>query len=407
MIIPFVSNTESKVVTEHRGARKSNSFEQDAIEVASNLRTAVAAVISALPERVSGGTDLDRQLSLGSTASWHLHSFATALNPLAAIEFLPGRRTIMRMVQAAHSKGLPEEIPERLRAAYDQFEAFMQEHSGDRPTLASLVSGVTGNSGTAHLARRRTAFRVESDLWGLQARTHLRCTVFHPGEQPGVNDAVLISGDVEVRSLRRGTQLRIAHRASVNNLDTGFQRLSPTIHVLEDFCSKPVPEMTASIDSKSGQRTTKVIVPGVGKSNSIDFFIWEYLPDTNQGVRHTVWSIAPLVRLPVELLVCDLLVPHGWVDPMSARAAVCGNLTDVEKACPNNEDDRMPMQEEAVYLGTDLNALQTPDVPRYPEMIRHVLQKQGWDKAEFDIFRCQVKYPVLHTLISLQVGIST
>lgn len=381
-------------------------FEERAVEVSAKLRSAVAAVISALPEQVSGGTDLDRQLKLGSTVSWRLYSFANEANPLTALEYLPGRATIGRLAQAVQKKGLPGELAERLREAFDKFEAFTAEYAGDRATLASLVSGVR-NDGPGQIARRRSTFRLNADHWGIRAKTHLSCLIVQPGIEPRSQEEwVLVRGDVQAESLRRGAVFSVTHRAGAEDTP-GHTVPSDSLEVLTQFCSRPLPEITSVVDPYTGYRETRILAAGIGKSSSLNFFTRERILLSNKEsdpVPDMAWDQAAMVRVPVSLQIGDLLVPRGRADPASVAVAVYGNLANVEKAFQFQAQDRLPISEEAVYLGAELSALQTPDVPNYPEMIEHVLNEQGWGKEEFDIFRCRVQYPVLHTIIKLSVS---
>jgi hypothetical protein len=408
MISQVSKRTQTKTL-EEPAATPHRSFEEEAVAIATRLRAEVAAVIVALPEKVSGGTDLDRQLKLGSTNSWRLHSFATAANPMAALEYLPGRATILRLAQAARRKGISPELHERLLEAYDRFESFLQEHAGDRSTLTSMVSAATGDGGAGQIARRRSAFRNNADLWGLQAHTRIYCAIINEGAGPGEQDAVILRGDVDARSLRRGAALQITHRASVaesNKSDASFRERqvpSSDIGVLTEFCSRPTPALTSTIDRTGKKRITKIQSPGIGKSSSLNFFMWEHAPNANEGLPQTNWGLSSLMRLPVSVFIGDLLIRRRWADPKSIAVETYGNLTNMDEGLERRPEDRLPIQEVASHLGSDLDALLTPDVPRYPEMVRHVLREMEWDSAEFDIFRCRVQYPILHTVIDVRV----
>jgi hypothetical protein len=61
------------------------------------------------------------------------------------------------------------------------------------------------------------------------------------------------------------------------------------------------------------------------------------------------------------------------------------------------------MSETAVHLGTDLGALEVPEIPRYPEVVRHMLGEMGWSNTAFDIFRICVPYPTMHTWVHMRV----
>jgi hypothetical protein len=60
------------------------------------------------------------------------------------------------------------------------------------------------------------------------------------------------------------------------------------------------------------------------------------------------------------------------------------------------------LTEQATHLGAGIGAMETPDVPRYPEMIHSVLTEAGWIGTTFDIYHVRVRYPIMHTLIHIQ-----
>ena len=43
----------------------------------------------------------------------------------------------------------------------------------------------------------------------------------------------------------------------------------------------------------------------------------------------------------------------------------------------------------------------TPDVPRYPELVRYALDRAGFDAEKFDVYRCRVEYPVMPSTVAL------
>jgi hypothetical protein len=62
----------------------------------------------------------------------------------------------------------------------------------------------------------------------------------------------------------------------------------------------------------------------------------------------------------------------------------------------------MPVKESAVYSGNDLRAFETADIPRYPDMLRSVLDQHEWSNTTYDIFRCRVKFPIMHSLVHMR-----
>lgn len=63
---------------------------------------------------------------------------------------------------------------------------------------------------------------------------------------------------------------------------------------------------------------------------------------------------------------------------------------------------QLPIRERVVSLGSGADAVQTPEVPQYPEMFRYVCRILGWDPDEFDVYRLRLAFPVLSSDVKLQ-----
>jgi len=81
--------------------------------------------------------------------------------------------------------------------------------------------------------------------------------------------------------------------------------------------------------------------------------------------------------VPCELLILDMLVPHGWGRPDSVRALTHGTVGLYEGVGQRLPEFEMPVREEALYLGTDIAALETPELPRYGDLVRGRLKLHG------------------------------
>jgi len=382
------------------------------VKVAGQLRAQLAGVIAALPQPVSGGTDLHRQLGVGSTLCWHLHTFATAEDPVAALSKVPGRPSMERFIRSARKRGVPEAALERFDLAFEQFERFSAEHARDRSTLTALLRGVSNvqDSSGSDLVRRRSAFRDNGHLWGVQARTVLRCVIWNQGQAPGTHDGALLSGHVDVSALRPGVPLSLKTRTATTptsapipgNLDPG-RKATAGLQLLEEFSSRPTPELHVEQDP-SGASLTTIRLEGVGNHAAVDCFTSEFVRDAGRGEPQINMGMMSLITVPAETFLADLLVWRGWSDPSKLTVTTHGNPAHVESLRAWMDQNVLPVRETATYLGTDLDSMQNPDVPRYPEMVASVLRQMGWQNDEFDIYRCRVRYPILHSMLHLRVG---
>ena len=67
--------------------------------------------------------------------------------------------------------------------------------------------------------------------------------------------------------------------------------------------------------------------------------------------------------------------------------------------------DRLPVRERLEYLGMGPTVAATPENRQHVEMIQCVLDKTGWDGAEFDVFRMQMRYPPIPSNLCIRHGL--
>jgi hypothetical protein len=338
-----------------------------------------------------------------------VYSFVAAANPVAAIGQVPGRVAMSRLLSAAREKGLAEELTERVEGAFDQFEAFSKEHANNRAMLNALASGVAaGEEGGAanDLKWRRSALRDNSHIWGVQAQTTLLCAVLHPSaEQDGI-DALLVGGYARVHALRKQLPLRLMVRSGAfDTQETPAQKpfVRPNeTYLLHDFSTRPFPRLETASDP-TGMLETSLWFDGIGKAAAVDVYTAKVVRNATRGEPQPWHGTTKTVTVPSEVLHLDLMVPRGWTNPTTVRTSTHGNPALLESLMQRVPDFEMPVKEAAVYSGNDLRALESPDVARYPEMVRTVLEQLGWAGTTFDIFRCRVRYPIMHSLVHLRV----
>ncbi len=384
------------------------SFEEKLLAVASGLRGEMAALVGALPGPVAGGADLKKQLGLANTVCWQVYSFVASSNPVAAIGQVPGRTAMTRLLQAARRIGLADDLTGRVEHAFDQFEAFTREHAHDRATLNTLASGLATDEGGAanDLRWRRSALRDNSHIWGVQAQTTLLCAVLHASAEPGGIDAALVGGYTKVHALRKQVPLRLLVRSGTYDTQDA-PALKPFVqpnesYLLEEFSTRPFPRLETAPDP-TGMLETSLWFDGIGKASAVDVFTAKVVRNASRGEPQPWHGTTKTITVPSEVLVLDLLVPRGWTNPSSVHTSTHGNPAILESLMQRVPEFEMPVKETAVYAGTDLRAFESSDVPRYPEMLRSVLDQLGWAATTFDIYRCRVRYPIMHALVHLRV----
>jgi hypothetical protein len=90
-------------------------------------------------------------------------------------------------------------------------------------------------------------------------------------------------------------------------------------------------------------------------------------------------------------------------DPATARFCAYGRRTHPERVYDERPADLLPIRENVSYFGSTDTVPAMEGSPNHAEAVHSVLERHGWLGARFDIYRCRVPFPVLHTLLCLNV----
>lgn len=399
-------------------------FELEAPPILATLGKALADLLRALPEEINGPRDLERALDIDYVLAWRTYKFATAADPAAVGADVPRAAPMKRLLDAAKRKRVRAATIDQVRSAYADFEALVRRHAGDDPkrgpgsrsraggraVFDALISGVSNaNTPALDLHHRRNAFKSNSYLWGVQAQAALRCVVWHPSAQEHRVDALLLSGFTHLNALRPGVPVLLKHHSSVRTVQNAAHGEEATYtppsppRTLEEFCSRPIPRLKTST-GKDGYVDIALEFDGIGKGAAVDYFSLENARGLGDGTPQTHYRMLVTSVMPAEALHLVMLVPRGVSNPATRSISIHGNPTTGDHARVSFAlGYNIPAYETVEYLGSDLGALTTPDFPRITEALTMALAEQKWQNTVFDIYRCRVRYPILHALVNLYV----
>lgn len=400
-------------------------FEEASGSMLRELQGALGAMVSRLPGKNARAVDLQRALGIDKKLGWQLFTFVSAAHPLEEIANVPSAASMRRIIQAAARRKVPASVTQGAATAFERFEAFVVENGADRSELVSLARGLSADIDPQHeLKIRRDLFRGTAHVWGVQVGTVVRTGVIHPSTagRGGSEDALVVVGYIGLQRLRRGAPVAIAASIGVHNEPaegtsgggaregTGIGASTPAGHrinamkVLEEYSSRPLPDMLARADS-DGSIETELMFPPSGRAGAISLFTAQHIASAWEG-KQAEEGLNTLVKLPAKTYVSELLVPAGRTDPGTARVSVYGRRGAVERVHDLRAVDLLPQRETITYLGALDGPPELAEAPRHAEAVRHMLREQGWDGTRFDVYRCTVRYPVLHTMIRVAVDVA-
>jgi hypothetical protein len=385
----------------------SPDFPREAADVLGKVCRAIGRVIEHLPGPIRRAADLQRVLGVDRALAWQLFRVGSGADPIEVGPHVPRPAPLGKALEAAARCGVPPAIVREAAEAGAEIERLVDRHAGDRGTFDAMTRGLAPDGAEQlHLKDRRAAFRANSNIWGINALASYSCLIFHAGEQPGMQDSALVVGHVGVQKLRPAVRHSVGYQWIVRKSDeTGGvgERVSSQrqVEFLEAFSTSPLPKLTTR-EVEPGAMEASLELNSIGRSGAVTYFA-RHIARAASDESTPWWGGNGLCRLPTEVAVHDVLVPSGWSNTATADVTVFGNLQNVSRSGLRDDADRLPCDAVISHLGQELGRLQTPAVPRCPEMIAEVLRGMGWEQTRFDIFRCAMEYPVLHAGIATRV----
>jgi len=388
------------------------SFDQQVRHLMSDLRSALQDLLTGLPEMIRRAVDVERTLRLDKKLAWQIFRLSRSTG-LEEVGNVPALGSAHRLIAAARERGASEEVLGRVSAAFERFENFAVEQCGDRAGLVSLISGLTHErSESFELRERRSLFRSNAHVWGLQARAQLRTVIYKP-PAPGETQyrSVQVSGNIGLQGLRRGEPMSISSWFSMTPgtapSTTGVQASAPAggnseFELLKEFCSDPLPEQREVV-TENGMVEVEMVIPPAGRSGAVT--VYSTQTTSSPGDPHRVSPFAGLfISVPTAELVTDLLIPVGATDPTTARVSVFGRRHHPEQVFRERRQDLLPQRERVVHFGPHDVVPAIESAPAHAAAVNEVMRRHGVSGLPFDLYRCRVLYPVLHSLIVMRIN---
>ena len=382
-------------------------FESAAVAVLGRLQSAITALLRAAPGPTSKCTDIEETLDIDPKLSWQVFRIATVSNPLVAGISVPVRAAMRRFLKAAAKLEIPSELVAQVSTAFDEYEAFIQTHAGDREELDAMIRAfLPQEREKSDLANRQAAFKVMSQFKGAAKEAEVSAYFLFPSEDGKSVDRVLLVADLGLRRLRPGAVIGFATMSA-----SGAQGATRTLDgqpsegrqsvLLPQFCSDPM----LRFEVYKTEDTTSYWVAGadVGLRTSVNLVSAEHRPNAMKRYREptrgsnktTGFFAAP--NTPSKRSVVDMFI-HKDIYPdciptLSVYDVVPQGVIRVIDD-PLRAHDRIQTAESIRQLGRGLANADLANVPRYLEMVQHVYSKLGLDATDFRGFRLDLQYPI-------------
>jgi len=387
----------------HRAA----DLELKITQTGDQLLATLSGVLDAL-HTASGPQALATKLGVDKVLSSRVLKAIQNRDPMAAMHRVPGPEPLRRLLRASAKQGVSQDLIARANAAVDRFEALIRDDIGDRSALEAILSSWIPEARREFETRRKqAAFRALSQLKGVQAGVNVGTVFLAPATPDDKIDVVWVNGLLGLQRLRPGAVIRFASRRFARDdsrrlsNDLSGRPVEDLEHLqLAEFCSDPLPAIDVH---RAGQTIHYTLADhGFGPRSESDIIFAEanlselprYVEPAVAGTRRAY--VFAEVFTPSKVLQFDVLVhrdlyPDQHPELLIYDAAIEG-IADVND--PARDLDRMDMMESIEPLGRGVAACRSADVPRYPDMLRHVCDRLTWDPNEFRVYRCRIDYPL-------------
>lgn len=397
--------------TEDLASDNCESFPAHAERTIRTLRHAVGEIARALPgARIRRPNDLANVLGIDPKLAWRVSRVIQCSDPFGAALHVPGRAGMRILIDAAARHGAPPDVLNAAEQAYDQFSELVHVHGGDRRTFDMLISGyVKQDRRRGELHHRKLMFQGMSYVWGVQVRVQAVTTIVAPAADPTRLDAAVLKSYVDLRRIRPDVPWRITrtYRADPQGeVETALIREPldkiiasgiemPGLPLLTEFCSRPLPECRRVVGPR-GVVDYELVAGAVGNTACLTIATGEVLRAVEPRYRaadHPTFNVDTILRTPAELLILDLLIRRDLWEPAMPSFSLYSDLFAEGLEWSRVECDRLPVHERVEYLGSGLDGLEAAEHPAYVPMLRHALERLGWDAAQFDAYRVKMSYP--------------
>jgi hypothetical protein len=377
-----------------------------------NIRAALIALYEQIAADPSSPQEVARQLGIRKSLAWSLSRVIQSNDPLEALGEMPGSAAVEGLLDAAAKRGVSEAAVGRVRSAVEALERIIEVQVDDRPTLDLALDGM----GRDLELSRKLAFRGNSGICGLQARTRLICCLAVPNPQrPDLLDVVVLGGFMGLRRLRSGVQWPLFRAGGWSDGNLGIDKktwqslpLSPSDDsdspIVSDFGRGPRPEFRP-VETEGN--LDLVLLPGpIWNSGAFDCVRVEAMHQAANRYAtadDSIGQFAVAITAPAEQLVFDLIMHKDLAFALRPRVFAFPRLFGHREPMPPDDDpSQLPVRLPVADLPGNPPAVGLAAVPGYSELLDRVCTRMSWDPTTLQGVRLHMKYPPLNSTVGMR-----
>jgi len=402
----------STVSTQTADTRHVDSIEARIGTVGQRLSEAFRALIEALPGAPHRPQDLARKLGIKKDLSSRVLRASRGQDPVAVVHMMPGPAPLRLFLEAAGGQSIDPAILQEGEEAVRQFDLLIRQEAGDRTSLDAIISACLPDAREKfEVFNKQAVHRGMAQLKGTIADVTVNTALLHPADDGERLDGVWLIGSLGLRRIRPGAVVRFcSHRigpsASAQSPLTLDREPVGDLRglLLERFCSSPLPALRAEHHDTTVHYTLGS--DAIGPASAVDLFFAELTPRCMRRYADAsgrMYGPSSEITTPTKVLIFDLLL-HDEVYPgcdptLLVYDTAVNGVADLGNRA--RDVDRLDVAETVQSLGRGTSRWRASEVPQYAAIIRHVLDKTGWDGERFRGYRCKVQYPIYGSQIYL------
>ena len=392
----------------------SPGFEPACQSAFDSLRGALLELYANVEADPASPQDVARQFGVNKTLTWNVSKIMASDDPLASLPQVPGAAALRPLLQAMQRQGADPAKVERVRRAIAELAQVVEEHVGDRATLELIVDGLGRSNGDRLELSRKLAFRGNSGLWGVQARTRLMTVFMAPNVAcPDQLDIAIVRGYISFRRLRSDVRWPIFQIRSWGDESESLMKPWPPLE--DDAPAGGLPLLsrfsTVSASDLEEVRTEQgvdyMLAPGpIGNSGAVDCYVADYQQCAVSKYRtdkDTTGEFGAPISVPTERLIFDMIVDESLDFALNLEARAFGGVFMDRDESPQPEG-RLPLivPQEVAMLPGKPPIVATPLVPHYSDIVSFVCQRMKWNGSRFRGCRYDLAYPPLGSTILMR-----
>jgi hypothetical protein len=399
-----------------RNASSHSDFEPQCLAAFDALRGALIELYASVEADPSSPQTAARRFRVNKTLTWNISRVVSATDPMATLPNVPGASALKSLLQAFHRAGASSDAIDRVRSAAETLDDIVASHIGDRATLELVVDGL-GRDRADHLElSRKLAFRGNSGLWGVQAKTRLMSVFMAPNaDDPDRIDIAIVRGFIAFRRLRSDVQWPIfqVRGWGEEGEPVAAERWQPLESAGEEPHGLPLLRRFSTIDPSTLQEVRAangmdyLLAPGpIGNAGAIDCYVGDYersAVSKYRTQRDTTGEFGATISAPTERLIFDLFAHESLDFALTPQVrAVSGIFHSRAEDAESEGSLPIPVPNAVSPLPGQPPVVATPAVPKYPQIVEFVHERLHSSPNEFRGCRLDLLYPPLGSTVLLR-----